>query len=167
MSSSTGNRGYVNREIRLLSEFFGYRYRTAHWQLRVRLGSQTLAGPGVIEPGKNVPQAIVTQMWADGVVYLPTETQIWEAKVVLTGSAIGQLLEYRQAWPASPGLPPSASTNVTLHTVAARARQAAVDVAKQWGIEVALYAPAWLLADAAAWDTYLSKPILPASAGVS
>ena len=108
-----------------------------------------------------------TRMYADAAVETDTGVEVWEAKAVLTGAGIGQLMEYAIAWPESPDDHEFAGMATTLKIVTAVARPTALRLAASVGIEVHIYTPAWIVAEFEAWYTHLARPIAGASASVA
>lgn len=157
---------YQARERRLLSEYLAIARPGARIVLNARLGPQAFRVGGTVPAGVDPRIFSNTQMYADAAVIKAGAVELWEAKAVLDGRAIGQLLEYQLALAQSPDYVEFRSLPATLHIVAAVARPTALALADKLGIEVKLYAPAWITADFANWYANTQSPIAPASASV-
>ena len=162
-----GNRQYTSRERRLLSEFLALHRAKNRKILNFRLGAQAFRTGAPMPAG--VPEAAYqnTRMYSDAAVENNGIVELWEAKAVLTGAGIGQLMEYAIAWPESPDDHEFAGMATTLKIVTAVARPTALRLAASVGIEVHIYTPAWIVAEFEQWYTHLARPIAGASASVA
>lgn len=158
---------YTPRERRLIGEYLAKVEPGVRVIYNARLGPIPFIAESAVDP--TIEKALISnkQMYVDAVVVRSTGVEFWEAKVILTGAAIGQLLEYQAASKLAPiyAVPPGVP--ITLHIVAAFARPTAIQLAARHAISVAIYTPDWLIADAASWDGQLSRPIDAASATVA
>ena len=156
----------AQRERRLLSEYLAIARPKQRVIFNARLGPVALQSPGALPVG--IPPQVFSnsQMYSDAVVVGDGYVEIWEAKGVMDGRAIGQLLEYELALRQSPDFVEFRNEPAKLEIVCAVARPTAVALAKQLNIEVHFYAPAWIVQDFASWYTNLQQPILAASATV-
>jgi len=132
-----------------------------------RLGPIPFVGQTPVRP--DIEAALISnkQMFVDAVIVRPASVEYWEAKIILTGAAIGQLLEYQAAGALAGIYDVVVSSPPSLHIVAAFARPTAIALAQRHAISVNLYTPIWLTSDAEAWDGSRSRPIDAASATVS
>jgi hypothetical protein len=162
-----GNRQYTQRETRLLSEYLALTRANQRKILNPKLGPQTWQIATNSGAAASSQLQSPTMMYADAAVLYPDHVELWEAKIVLDGRAIGQLLEYQLALPQSPESVSFRSLPSELHIVAAAARPTALQLCAQVGITVHMYTPAWALEDFASWYQNLTKPIVGASAPVT
>lgn len=161
------NRPYQQREKRLLAEFIALNRPANRVIFNFRLGPQAFRTAGPLP--SNIPKNFFdnTRMYADAAVVFPAYVELWEAKAVLDGRAIGQLLEYQLAWPGSPDDPGLAHMETRLRIVTAVARPTAMRLAASLNIEVHLFTPAWIVAEFEQWYLNVTRPIAPSSATVS
>jgi hypothetical protein len=106
-------------------------------------------------------------MYADAVVIFPDRAELYEGKIVLDGRGIGQIMEYRLAWPSSPDNLTYSRLPLSLHIVAATARSTALALAASQGIQVHLFTPQWVIDMWSSWYGNQSQPIQPASAAIT
>ncbi len=160
-------RQYTPRERRLISEYLAQVEPSARVIYNARLGPIPFVGEGLISP--TIEKALISnkQMFVDAVVVRPSGVEFWEAKIILTGAAIGQLLEYQAAATLAPIYLVPPGVPVSLHIVAAFARPTAVALAQRHAISVVIHTPSWIIEDSAAWDASRSRPIDAASATVA
>lgn len=162
-NSTPAKRPYTQRENRLRSEFLAAAYPGARILINPRLGAEAIDVGSAAAGGRPARGSQVSQMYADAAIVLPNQVLLWEFKIVLDGRAVGQLLEYADAWPDSPDYNQYRNLPVSLHICATAARRSALRVAKRLGIEVVFYAPAWAVQMAESWYPQLSRPIVGGS----
>lgn len=150
-----------------MSEYLSAQYPGERVIYNARLGPIPFIAEGTVRP--DIEQALISnkQMYVDAVVVRSTGLEFWEGKVVLTGAAIGQLLEYQAAAKLAPVYNVPSTVPISLHIIAAFARPTAIALAQRHAISVAIHTPDWLLQDAAEWDGQLSRPIDAASAPIA
>ena|SRR5216684_2759349 len=161
------SRVYTQRERRLLSEWLALYKAGARIIVNPRLGSapiRTAAPAGSANPSQIQQNAM---MYADAVVIYPDRAELYEAKIFLDGRAIGQLLEYQVALPASPDFIEWRGLPLTLHVVAATARATTLTLCDRLRIAVHLYTPGWVVENFAAWFGAQSRPLQPASGAIT
>jgi hypothetical protein len=145
--AATVNRGYSPRTTRLLSEFLALTYPTAQKTFEFRLGSLNPQILAMLSPGVKVGLAGITRGYADALVILPGEAQLWEAKEKISDAAIGQLEGYRAEWPNTPEAAQYAHLPLTVHLLVAQSDPIVEARAAAKGIIVHLYNPSWFVAD--------------------
>jgi hypothetical protein len=137
-------------EMQLVAEWLATLPPTWRSKTHVNVGAQTLVYAGnPLTPAQSRSFGVWND-WADARVYTGTEVWIVEGKLVATGSAYGQVLDYVNQYPTSEDakLFPGAPVIPMVLTMASRARTASLFVGL--GVQTIVYAPSFPLSQALA-----------------
>ncbi len=132
-------------ERRLVSEWLASRYPDDYTEQNVRLGSMPLEfGNQDLDPmeAKLVHNAFAR--WADAIVYLDDRVIIVEGKIVAHPIALGQLRLYKRLLPFTPSIKLAPRAQIDLRLVYAVPDDLVVQMAREDGIEVEQFHPAWV-----------------------
>jgi len=135
-------------EIQLLSEWLAALPRTYSWKTHVHVGEQPLAYLGAqLTPAQQRAFGVWSD-WADARVWTGGEVWIVEAKLVATGSAYGQLIDYLDEYPSSADYAVFAPAPVKGVVLAQAARPRTSTLFAARGIETVIYQPSWPVREA-------------------
>jgi len=115
-------------ETQLLAEWLAQLPAGWQWKTHVRVGAQPLSYLGQPLTPQQQRAFGVWSDWADARVFTGAEVWLVEAKLVATGSAYGQLLDYLSQYPLSADAAafPGAPVKGVVLTMGARARTSAL-----------------------------------------
>lgn len=133
------------RESRLLSEWIQKTYPENKVMYRVRLGPYPGWAQKMIEEG--VPSELykIYQRWADAIIILQNEVILVEAKIKANPSVIGQIILYATLLPKTPELSSIKDMPIRKLILTALRDPDVEELAKTFGIEIAVYAPTWVI----------------------
>lgn len=132
-------------ERRLVAEWLASRYPDAYTEQNVRLGSMPLEfGNQDLDPmeAKLVHNAFAR--WADAIVYLDDRVIVVEGKIVAHPVALGQLQLYKRLLPFTPTIALAPRARIELRLVYGVPDELVVAMAREQGIEVEQFKPAWV-----------------------
>jgi len=138
------NRGYTDRELRLVTEWAATAYPEARVIQRYRVGTP----PPYVPPGwtSEQVQALMkpTGFMVDAVVELPTTTLVVEAKTDNESAAVGQLLFYVWLMKKYPQYQEVDVTHLLPVLLFARQYPDLLDFAASLGVATSMYSPDWI-----------------------
>lgn len=137
------NRTYTPRTTRLLSEYLAQTYPTAKIIQELHLTAVNAAAVASAGPGVSPRFASTIMGYADAAVILSGEVAFYEAKDRPTASGIAQLVGYGNLWPLSHESTLYPAHKLTLHLLVAHDVPTLSATARDQGIEVVVYDPAW------------------------
>ena len=137
----TGRRPWSTQ---LLREWAGVKYPNSHLAEQVRLGPTESKLVGVaVSPA--LEAALRVENWyADGIIVLPDEVLVIEAKIKANPSAVGQALFYLRLAMSTPSLTSQLGNQFTPVVLFAEDDAAVSSFARQLGCRVEVYTPAWI-----------------------
>jgi len=123
---------------------------TPSWKtkIHVNVGAQLLQYAGMQLTAAQQRAFGVWNSWADARVVTPSEVWVVEGKIVATGAAYGQVLDYVGEYPASADYEQFAPLPIVpvVLTMAARAKTAALFA--RLGVRTVIYSPSFSLVEA-------------------
>jgi len=143
-------RDWTPRESRLVAEWATQTYPNAHIRFRVSLGSLT---PALLADGLTAAELRMlghSRRWVDAMIVEPNAVHLVEAKIRMSPGALEQLELYRRLFPLTPELAHLHHITPTLHAVFAVEAPDLSAIARERGVLVHTYHPAWV-------DEYLSQ----------
>lgn len=136
----------AQREMQLIAEWLATLPATWKSKTHVNVGAQVLEYQGVPLTPRQSAAFGVWNSWADARIFTGSEVWIVEGKLVATGCAYGELLDYLNQYPTSAdyqAFKPAPIVGVVL-TMAARGRTS--DLFGAMGIRTITFAPSFSLA---------------------
>jgi hypothetical protein len=137
-------------EMQLVAEWLATLPATYKSKTHVNVGAQLLVYAGArLTPAQTAAFGVWND-WADARVFTGAEVWLLEGKLVATGGAYGQLMDYLNQYPASADYEqfrPAPVKGIVL-TMAARSRTSALFAAQ--GIQTVVYQPSFPLSEALA-----------------
>ena len=139
--TKTGRRPWSTQ---LLREWASVKFPGQTLPEQVRLGPTSASLSGVsVSPA--LERALRVWNWyADGLIVLPSEIQIIEAKVQSTPTAIGQVLFYARLVPSTPEMSINLHLPIVPVVLFAESDQAVTNFAHSLGCRVETYTPPWI-----------------------
>jgi hypothetical protein len=132
-------------ETQLLGEWLASLPINYATKTHVRVGANTLVYNGVpLTPAQQRAFSVWSD-WADARVATPTEVWLVEAKLVATGCAYGQVLDYAQQYPLSLDYQQFAPRPIVPVILAQSLRVPTVEYFARMGVRSVLFAPSFSL----------------------
>jgi len=137
------------------------------WQSKthVNVGAQQLQYAGERLSAAQQRAFGVWNSWADARVVTPTEVWIVEGKIVATGSAYGQVLDYVDEYSQSADYVPYAPRAIVPVVLTMAVRKRTSDLFARSGVRTILYQPSFALVEALA-KLFPAAQILQQGAGL-
>ena len=133
------------RETRLLSEWVASNYPEDRVIYRVRLGAYPDWAKTAISKGAPADIYKIYQRWADAIVIRDREIIIIEAKIKPDPGVISQILLYKKLLPKTPEFFEFKERPIHLIILMAVRDPEVEDMARDQGIEIAVYTPDWVI----------------------
>jgi hypothetical protein len=143
-------RDWTPRESRLVAEWAIATYPAAIIRFRVSLGSLTSALTGSDLTADELRAIGHSRRWVDAMIVEPNAVHLVEAKIRLSPGALEQLELYRRLFPMTPELQHLHHLTPDLHLVFAVEDPVLTAIARERGVHVHTYHPAWV-------DEYLNE----------
>jgi hypothetical protein len=141
-----GKQVNAQREMTLLAEWLGTLPATWKSKTHVNAGAQVLQYHGqALTPAQQKAFGVWND-WVDARVYTGSEVWIVEAKIVATGAAYGQLLDYLNQYRSSADYQKFAPAPIVGVVVCQAARGATTNLFAQYGIRTIIFSPSFSLA---------------------
>jgi len=140
----TEKRQWQAREMRMVSEFLAKEYADYPTKTRVRVGSvHTDLKPGDLSEAE-LRMVGVFRRWADAVVFMPDRLVLIEAAIRPSPGDISQLELYEHLLPITPELEEHKGKPIEKLLVYAIEDPVIVSMARDRGIKVVYFKPAWI-----------------------
>jgi hypothetical protein len=141
----------AQRETQLLAEWWATLPRGWKNKTHVNVGASQLFYQGQPLSAARQRAFGVWNDWADMRIFTGVEVWLVEAKIVNTGSAYGQLMDYRDEYPASDDYQQFAGAPIVPIVVCAYERRRTAGLFERMGIRTIVFTPSW------AADTLVNK----------
>lgn len=132
-------------EMQLLAEWLATLGGSVKWKTHVNVGAKQLTYLGAQLTPAQQRAFGVWNSWADARVATPGEVWIVEAKIVATGAAYGQVLDYVSQYPQSADYEKFAPRAIVPVVVAQAARNQTTGLFQKQGVRTILFEPSFPL----------------------
>src|SRR5579862_69750 len=131
------------RETQLLMEWLLSLGKTVQWKTHVNVGAEILQYNG--KPLSPAMQRAfgVWNSWADARVFTGTEVLLVEAKIVATGTAYGEIMDYLDQYPTSSDYKQFSPKPIRGVVVAAYAKDRTRMLFSNYNIQTIIFTPTW------------------------
>ena len=139
------------RETQLLMEWLLSLGKTMQWKTHVNVGAEILQYNGKALSPSQQKAFGVWNSWADARVFTGTEVLLVEAKIVATGTAYGEILDYLDQYASSTDYKQYSAYPVRGVVLAAYVKDRTRMLFSDYGIQTVIFTPVW------AGDTLANK----------
>ncbi len=136
--------------MRLVAEWAVRTFPLAELKLRVDVGDLRTALQDTGLTAAELRRLGRSRRWVDAMIVEPAAVHLVEAKISLVPGALEQLELYRRLFPKTPELAHLRDRRLELHVVYAVEDPVLVALARERGVRVHLFRPAWV-------DAYLAE----------
>jgi hypothetical protein len=131
------------RETQLLMEWLLSLGKNSTWKTHVNVGAEILQYNGKPLTPAQQNAFGVWNSWADARVFTGTEVLLVEAKIVATGTAYGEILDYLDQYPSSTDYKQFSGFSIRGVVLAAYVKDRTRMLFSNYGIQTVIFTPVW------------------------